>query len=85
MEPLTIREREGEKGEREESDDDNGSEYKIVLMYLITILIKNINNNPPPSPSLKATWLTATTALLPSVRLATAMSTREIAPYLDHP
>jgi hypothetical protein len=52
-------------------------------MYLITILIKNINNNPPPSPSLKATWLTATTTLLPSVRLATAMSTREIAPYLD--
>jgi hypothetical protein len=48
-EPLTIWEREGEKGEREESDDNNGSEYKIVLMYLITILIKNINNNPRPS------------------------------------
>jgi hypothetical protein len=69
---------------------DNGDrrEYKIILILLITILIKNINSTPPSSFPKSNKINMADKDHRPSssrVGIATAMSTREIASYLDCP
>jgi hypothetical protein len=57
---------------------DNGDrrEYKIILILLITILIKNINSTPPSSFPKSNKINMADKDYRPSVGIATAMSTK---------